>query len=887
VRTSRAILLAALFWVATFAACGGAPNADIVEAFDASATDGPTFSTTAGSCQAKSCAALGYQCGWNGDGCGNAIGCGACGSPAFCGGAGFSQCGTGTPADGSAPPCTPKTCEDLGYTCGVNSDGCGGTIDCGSGCPPPGYCGGGGFSVCGGNDTVGPDGGPRCVPTTCAALGFDCGFAGDGCGGLLDCSGGAACSAPTYCGGGGFDKCGGNAGPAACTPETCASQGFACGPAGDGCGKALDCGATCPAGQACGAGGTPGVCGASPTCTGLCTQRAACTGGAKTTLTGTVRAAVSQWVPSNTTPDPVPGVLVYVPNGPVSAFSPGATCGSCSTDVSGDPLVSTTTAFDGTFTLTDVPVSQSGSDTIPVVIQLGRWRRQFAIPIPSACAPNAAGTLNMPSVESATSDIPLTAISTGAVDSLECVLLKMGVDASEFTTNNAKKPGRIQLYAAPGTADHDGHGPGAYIPAPKNLAQPDEPALLDTGGTYLQYDQIMLPCWGAEYFKSQTELADLVAYAKAGGHFFATHFSYTWLFQNDLFATTAQWDVNADTNPNYTPFTGDVSAAVPASGPGLFLDWLNGVGALNGANPSGAPPSPATVTIQAGRHDADKVLGASVDWIDGIDPNQSGSAAQTLLHFTFDVNGCGHAIFSDFHVANESGTNGVAFPDECDKNALTAQERVLEYMIWDLASCAGGVPPAGCTPRTCADQHIACGPAGDGCGGSLQCGACASPQTCGGGGTPGHCGGGSCAPKTCADQGIACGAAGDGCGNLLQCGACAAPQTCGGGGAPGQCGGGGDCAPTSCAQQGLACGPTGDGCGGVLACGTCPAPQTCGGGGVPGQCGGTNACVPATCASQGLQCGAAGDGCGNLLACGTCPPGAICVAGMCQATLTR
>ncbi len=353
--------------------------------------------------------------------------------------------------------------------------------------------------------------------------------------------------------------------------------------------------------------------------------------------------------------------------------------------------------------------------------------------------------------------------------------------------------------------------------------------------------------------------------------------------------------MNSDTNPNYTEFTGNVSPLVPppvATPPGLFVKWLNYVGALNGSNPSGGPPSPATVSIAAGRHDVDKVLGASVDWIDGSDPNQSGAAAQMLLHFTFDVNSCGHAIFSDFHVVGQASTNGVAFPRECDKSALTAQERVLEYMIWDLASCAGGTPPVSCTPRTCADQHIACGPAGDGCGGSLECGTCAAPQACGGGGVPSQCGGGgSCASKTCADQGISCGAAGDGCGNLLECGSCTTPQTCGGGGVPGRCGGGSECTPKTCIEQGLFCGPAGDGCGGVIQCGSCIAPQTCGGGGVYDQCGGGSTCTPETCADQHLACGPTGDGCGNLLQCGSCTAPETCggagVPGQCGGGIQR
>jgi hypothetical protein len=91
-----------------------------------------------------------------------------------------------------------------------------------------------------------------------------------------------------------------------------------------------------------------------------------------------------------------------------------------------------------------------------------------------------------------------------------------------------------------------------------------------------------------------------------------------------------------------------------------------------------------------------------------------------------------------------------------------------------------------CAPKTCAQQNIACGPAGDGCGGLLGCGSCAVGQTCGGGG-PGKCGNSNCVPETCASQGIQCGPAGDGCGNQLNCGNCPTGKICGLGG-PGMCG---------------------------------------------------------------------------------------------------
>src|SRR5580700_5390271 len=301
------------------------------------------------------------------------------------GGGGFSRCGNGDGgAPGDAGACVPKTCVELGLTCGSNADGCGGVLDCGT-CTAPAVCGGGGFSVCGG--PAGAEGGTlaACVPATCSSLGVGCGTAGDGCGGTLACG---TCAAPAFCGGGGFSVCGGSSAPGAtpvCAPATCRSLGFNCGPAGDGCGNLLQCGA-CGGADVCGGGGTPGVCG--HTCTGLCTQQVACAG-TPTTITGRVLAGVSAWVPAGTTPDPVPNAIVYVPNGTIQPFAPGAQCTQCGADVSGDPLVSTTSAFDGTFTLTNVPVGSQ----IPVVVQLGRWRREVYVDVATSCAATAAGDI--------------------------------------------------------------------------------------------------------------------------------------------------------------------------------------------------------------------------------------------------------------------------------------------------------------------------------------------------------------------------------------------------------------------------------------------------------------------------------------------------------------
>jgi hypothetical protein len=60
--------------------------------------------------------------------------------------------------DASTSGCVPKRCADLGYNCGQAGDECGGLLSCGT-CTAPQFCGGGGPSVCGGNSGGVPDGG--------------------------------------------------------------------------------------------------------------------------------------------------------------------------------------------------------------------------------------------------------------------------------------------------------------------------------------------------------------------------------------------------------------------------------------------------------------------------------------------------------------------------------------------------------------------------------------------------------------------------------------------------------------------------------------------------------------------------------------------------------
>ena len=643
-------------------------------------------------------------------------------------------------------------------------------------------------------DSSDPDAG--CGLVTCASQHATCGLIGDGCGGTIDCG---MCTAPQTCGGGGtLFTCGGDS-TTVCTKRTCAQAGANCGVVADGCGGVTASCGTCAGNEICGGAGVPNQCGAPP-CTGpLCGQQMDCTGMTPTTITGKVTAPGHTDTITWGMPDPIYGALVYVPNGTVgppsygvTAFTPGVSCDSCSSLVSGSPIVSATTSVDGSFVLTNPPC---GTD-IPLVIQLGRWRRQITIPSVACCAATTLTTAqthlprdHVGEAGDVRSDIPLMAFSTGAVDTLHCVLRKIGIADSEFSDPSGT--GRVRFYV------DNGAKIGTKTPAASTL--------YGSATELAKYDMALFECVGARVTKAIADQGRVVDYANAGGRVFATHYSYVWLTNSDgtvgtntapkPFFQTADWQVNqgaaaiatgyVDENPQGDPGTLARRSA--------FADWLLNVGASN---------IRGQIPVNVVRHDLNSVNPAPATA--GMTPAQrwlfTASPFSAPIHYTFDTpvayapdpaptTQCGRVLYSDFHVSDAS-SGGATFPSECSSGPMTAQEKTLEFMLFDLASCIG--PPVGsCTPKTCAELGFNCGLSGDGCadGIVLDCGSCASGQVCGSQ-MGGACGPGPCTPQTCAQVGAQCGIIGDGCGGTVDCGTCPQGQTCGGGGTPNQCGGG-------------------------------------------------------------------------------------------------
>ena len=633
--------------------------------------------------------------------------------------------------------------------------------------------------------------GSGCGLITCQSAGAQCGPIGDGCGGIIQCG---SCPTGQTCGGSGVEfQCGTEEGSGSCTPRTCAEAGADCGIVSDGCGGVTaNCG-TCGSGTTCGGGGSANVCGVPPCTSGLCLQQMACTGMAPTTITGTVTAPGHDQTATWGTPDPIYNALVYIPNGSagsptygVQPFPAGVSCDTCSSLVTGNPLISTLSAVDGTFTLTNAPC---GTD-IPIVIQLGRWRRQLTIPSVACCANTALTNYetHLPrdqvgSAGDVRSDIPLMAFSTGDVDTLHCVLRQIGIADTEFT--NPTGTGRVRFYV-----DN-----GAVI----NSSTPAASTLYGSAAELDKYDMVFFECVGGQEQKSLANQQNVINYANAGGRIFATHYSYVWL-TNDTgtvasntapapWYQTAQWEVNQSSADSATGLIDTTlqNDANTQTRRQAFAQWLKNVGAST---------TLGQITVNVVRNDFNSVSSAAA--------TMTGAPAQRWiyttsypLHYTFDTpiayspdppptTQCGRVLYSDFHVSDAT-SGGDTFPSECTAGKMTPQEKTLEFMMFDLASCVGSQVVT-CTPKTCADFGYDCGETGDGCddGIVLNCGQCPMGQQCGGGGV-GVCGTTMCTPLTCADENAQCGYIGDGCGSAVFCGACPTGQVCGGNGSANQC----------------------------------------------------------------------------------------------------
>ena len=420
-------------------------------------------------------------------------------------------------------------------------------------------------------------------------------------------------------------------------------------------------------------------------CSGLSCTPVDCEGGTPTTLSGTV------YDPAGKVP--LYNVIVYVPGAQVQPLpSSGATCSQCGGTISGSPIAAVLTDANGHFSLKNVP---AGKD-ISLVMQVGKWRRIVTIPSVAACTETALSDPNMTRLprNQSEGDIPRIAITTGGADPLECLLRKVGVDDSEFTT--AGGSGRVHLYAGGAWTDAQSvtHAAASQFAPSLNggASFADATAFWSSATNMAAYDMLLMACEGELNAASKPAAARqaLVDFAALGGRVFASHWHRYWFSDGPApVPSVGTWTDRIDPAASGTIAMGTVDVSFPKGQ--AFRDWLVNVG---------ASATPGQLPIKDSKHNLDAVnLAEAQQWITMPNPNANNQTAVQYTTFNTPVGQpagaqCGRVVYSDLHVSS-GDQPGNPFPSGCVTTELSPQEKALEFMLFDLSSCVqtDGKPP--------------------------------------------------------------------------------------------------------------------------------------------------------------------------------------------------
>lgn len=355
------------------------------------------------------------------------------------------------------------------------------------------------------------------------------------------------------------------------------------------------------------------------------------------------------------------GATVYIPDGPTpdtlppleDSMSVGV---SCSCDAVKNPLRISKTSSAGEFLLDDVPVGPQ----IPVVVQLGKWRRLIHVDILQQCASNEVPdrTLRLPR-NTSEGNLPHIAVATAAFDAMECFIRGVGVDESEFVLGDSPA-GHIHLFKSKG----GGLGPPAED-------------WWNNSALLRRYDMTMLGCEGEEVLENKGGVdaggrISMVDYLNAGGKVIAAHYSDVWFKDSPLTEVqqVATWGGGGTFAAEYTVNT--------TFSDGLaYAEWLQassatptlGKIALSGVTSSMIAAATPTVTwISSGPTDGPKMISFDTPI----------AATPTLQ--------CGRAAFLDLHVIDSplapTNLNQCIIP-----GGLNATQKAVEFMFFRLGAC--------------------------------------------------------------------------------------------------------------------------------------------------------------------------------------------------------
>ena len=360
---------------------------------------------------------------------------------------------------------------------------------------------------------------------------------------------------------------------------------------------------------------------------------------------------------------------VYIPTSDPGPISPDVQCGQCTDVLPGDPVARTTSDEAGKFTLSRVP---SGND-IPLIIQIGKWRRQVLLEniLPCQDNPLDAEHTRLPKSHYE-GDIPKIAITTGSCDALECLVRRLGVADGEFGT--AGDQARIHLYNGNGAS---ALGNGTSLAAATTL--------WGDATKLKNYDIVMMSCECSQNptTKPQAAMDAVKSYADIGGRVFASHYHNIWIGGEYSMPTHAPavWNSIATWGDGVVDPAADTIDQVNNPHGVSFAAWM--------LNVSGPPMGSVPIQSGTGRQTANTIDNSKAErWV-----YYDGGGVQYPQDFQFTTPNeapkdqrCGKVVFSDMHVAGDSFSSGM-FPSGCSTSPMSAQEKALAFMFFDIATC--------------------------------------------------------------------------------------------------------------------------------------------------------------------------------------------------------
>lgn len=404
--------------------------------------------------------------------------------------------------------------------------------------------------------------------------------------------------------------------------------------------------------------------GDAKTCKGLACDIPSCAPGDGTTISGTV------YAPNGTLP--LYNAIVYVPNAELAPLADGVSCDKCGALASGAPLVVALSDASGSFKLKHTPAGMN----VPLVIQIGKWRRKVVLPEVKPCMDNVASR-KISGVEQVTrlprnqseGNMPKIAITTGMCDPLACIMPKIGIDPTEYA------PGPASAQTKPKAAVSLYKGIGVDLP--------NSPLASDFRADEKQLENFDLAIFSCECgeLPQGPDLDAVRKYLDAGGRIFTTDFQYTWYKYSSDANLRAASDWPGGAAPGVSPFV--INESFPKGK--ALAEWMAHLASISPWKEQMTQP-----------HQKGKLpVVVPYDNMHVFDPKYATSWASSWNHPRFltmnmpstkpPAEQCGKAVHFDAHISVGDIVDA-SFPAKC-KADVKETELATIFFLFDLSSC--------------------------------------------------------------------------------------------------------------------------------------------------------------------------------------------------------